>query len=135
MTHRTMSKRSYHGATSRSWVQRKEMYYLMTHSTHFHFQLYIYIWYMVKNYVLLPLHGLLFRTSTKGSQTGFQIHQLWSTGCRENYNSSMCLSCRGARCSSVVRAFAHGVMGNRIDPSWGGPIELFLFPASAPRLV
>ena len=42
---------------------------------------------------------------------------------------------RGARCSSVVRAFAHGVMGRRIDPSWGGPIELFLVPASAPRLV
>ena len=41
----------------------------------------------------------------------------------------------GARCSSVVRAFAHGAMGQRIDPSWGGPIELFLVPASAPRLV
>ena len=38
----------------------------------------------------------------------------------------------GARCSSVVRAFAHGVMGGRIDPSWGGPIELFLVPASVP---
>ena len=44
-------------------------------------------------------------------------------------------SLRGARCSSVVRAFAHGAMGRRIDPSWGGPIELFLVPASAPRLV
>ena len=33
------------------------------------------------------------------------------------------------------RAFAHGVMGRRIDPSWGGPIELFLVPESAPRLV
>ena len=41
----------------------------------------------------------------------------------------------GARCSSVVRAFAHGVIGRRIDPSWGGPIEIFLVPASAPRLV
>ena len=41
----------------------------------------------------------------------------------------------GARCSSVVRAFAHGAMGRRFDPSWGGPIELFLVPASAPRLV
>ena len=41
----------------------------------------------------------------------------------------------GARCSSVVRALAHGVMGRRIDPSWSGPIELFLDPASAPRLV
>ena len=38
----------------------------------------------------------------------------------------------GARCSSVVRAFAHGAMGRRIDPSWDGPIELFLIPASAP---
>ena len=41
----------------------------------------------------------------------------------------------GARCSSVVRAFAHGAMGRRIDPSWGGPIELFLVPTIAPRLV
>ena len=36
---------------------------------------------------------------------------------------------------SVVRAFTRGAMGRRIDPSWGGPIELFLVPASAPRLV
>ena len=42
---------------------------------------------------------------------------------------------RGARCSSVVRAFARGAMGSRIDPSCGEPIELFLVPASAPRLV
>ena len=41
----------------------------------------------------------------------------------------------GARYSSVARAFAHGAMGRRIDPSWGGPIELFIVPASAPRLV
>ena len=41
----------------------------------------------------------------------------------------------GVRCSSVVRAFTHGAMGRRIDNSWGGPIKLFLVPASAPRLV
>ena len=35
----------------------------------------------------------------------------------------------------MVRAFAHGAVGRRIDPSWAGPIELFLVPASAPRLV
>ena len=34
-----------------------------------------------------------------------------------------------------TRVFTHGAMGRRIDPSWGGPIELFLVPASAPRLV
>ena len=28
-------------------------------------------------------------------------------------------------CSSVVRVFAHGVMGRQIDPSWGGPIESY----------
>ena len=28
----------------------------------------------------------------------------------------------------MVRAFAHGAIGRRIDPSWGGPIELFLVP-------
>ena len=33
---------------------------------------------------------------------------------------------------SQSRAFAHGAMGCRIDPSWGGPIGLFLVPASAP---
>ena len=54
-------------------------------------------------------------------------------------DSNMCIKWfnkqKGARCSSVVRAFAHGAMGRRIDPSWGGPIELFLVPAGAPRLV
>ena len=25
----------------------------------------------------------------------------------------------------MVKAFAHGAMGGRIDHSWGGPIELF----------
>ena len=45
------------------------------------------------------------------------------------------LTFEGARCSSMVRAFAHGAKGRRIDRSWGGPIELYLVPASAPRLV
>ena len=35
----------------------------------------------------------------------------------------------------MVRAFAHGAMGRPIDRSWGGHIELFLVPASAPRLM
>ena len=33
----------------------------------------------------------------------------------------------------MVRAFAHGAMGRRIDPSWGGPIELFLVPVFGER--
>ena len=36
-------------------------------------------------------------------------------------------SFQGARCSSVVRVFAHGAMGRRIDPSWGGPLSYFSF--------
>ena len=48
--------------------------------------------------------------------------------CNKNYFGRRSFFC----CSSVVRAFAHGAMGRRIDPSWGGPIELFLVPASAP---
>ena len=28
----------------------------------------------------------------------------------------------------MVRTFARGTMGRRIDPSWAGPIELFLVP-------
>ena len=58
------------------------------------------------------------------------------TGCLFQGLIIKCLGAyEGARCSSVVRAFAHGVMGHRIDRAWGGPIELFLVPASAPRLV
>ena len=35
----------------------------------------------------------------------------------------------------MVRAFAHGAMDRRIDPSWGGPIELFLVPAGITKAV
>ena len=38
----------------------------------------------------------------------------------------------GARCSTVVRVFAIGAMGRRIDPSWGTH-WLFLVQASSPR--
>ena len=85
-THRTMSERSYHGATSR---------------------------------FLRDIH-VANLSATRLVRGG--SHQTSSVS-------------GGARCSSVVRVFAHGAMGRRIDPSWGEPTELFLFPASAPRLV
>ena len=62
------------------------------------------------------------------------VHVVAAAGFLSRYLGG-CLPYVGARCSSVVRAFAHCVMGRRIDPSWAGPIKLFLFPASAPRLV
>ena len=35
-----------------------------------------------------------------------------------NMHTALHIHALGARCSSVVRAFAHGMMGRRIDPSW-----------------
>ena len=40
-----------------------------------------------------------------------------------------------AKIAPLSRHETHGAMGRRIDPSWGGPIELYLVPASAQRLV
>ena len=39
-------------------------------------------------------------------------------GCTRRDHSTDPSHLYGARSSSVVRAFAHGVMGQRIDPSW-----------------
>ena len=63
------------------------------------------------------------------------LHDWCNKGCGMCYLVCWMMHIKGARCSSVVRAFAHGAMGRRIDPPWCGPIELFLVPASAPRLV
>ena len=64
---------------------------------------------------------------------------LWVKACSPGHTPQLSelsvLNSEGARCSSVVRVFAHGAIGRWIDPSWGGPIELFSVPASAPRLV
>ena len=67
----------------------------------------------------------------------FTCHAFFDFGDVGNfhYDDGALVSGSGAGRSSVVRAFAHGATGRRIDPSWGGPIELFLVPASAPRLV
>ena len=35
----------------------------------------------------------------------------------------------------MVRAFAHGAMGYRIDPSWGGPIDVFLLTVIVIKLL
>ena len=55
---------------------------------------------------------------------------LWPHG---NIHIAICF-CIGARCSSVVRAFAHGAMCRRVDPPWWTHWAI-LVPASAPRLV
>ena len=60
---------------------------------------------------------------------------LFTNGLTSYYIYLLSVSPEGARCRSVVRAFAHGAMGRRINPSWGGPIELFLVLASDPQLV
>ena len=58
----------------------------------------------------------------------------WTSGSERSRPSVRYVDTTASFCRSVVRAFARGAMGHRIDPSWGGPIELFLVPASAPRL-
>ena len=77
----------------------------------------------------LPPHRLLFPISSKGFLYA-PSHRQDST-----YHGPCYIWLGGARCSSVVRAFAHSAIGRRIDPSCGEPIELFLVPASALRLV
>ena len=49
-----------------------------------------------------------------GTHTAKRVDNRWSLYLNE-----------GARYSSVARVFAYGAMGRRIDPSWGGHIELF----------
>ena len=55
------------------------------------------------------------------------IRALCAPVCRKVYIKDPLLLTEGARCSSVVTAFAHVAMGRH-----GRPIELFLVPASAP---
>ena len=43
--------------------------------------------------------------------------------------------CSVFQCFKQPSSIARSEMGRRIDPSWGEPIELFLVPARAPRLV
>ena len=47
--------------------------------------------------------------------------------------TAVCLIVSVSSCSDVV--IDHGAMGCRIDPPWGGPTQLILVPASAPRPV
>ena len=80
----------------------------------------------------LPPHGLLFLISSKGSF----IWWLFELKCRSTPPiEAPCGNNPGSGTWLRGRAFAHGVVGRRIDPSWGGPIELFLIPATAPRQV
>ena len=77
------------------------------------------------------LHGTQARRHFDNSQLFMQTVSLICS----HLVSINVIAVRAARCSPVVRAFAHGTMGRRINHSWGGPIEPFLVPSSAPRLV
>ena len=44
------------------------------------------------------------------------IQEVWVTEIAQEYCESLVSSMSGARCSSVVRAFAHGAIDRRIDP-------------------
>ena len=102
------------GTVGGSLEGRKEKFYLTTHSTHF---IYDYMVYHHSARGTIRCSHICYSFQQQGF---FYMHHPTDGG---------------VRCSSVVRAFAHGAMGRRIDPSWGGPIELFLVPASIPRMV
>ena len=68
---------------------------------------------MMRENLLLLLHGLLFSSQQQGY---FYAHHLTHMmACTAAFVTPVV---EGARCSSVVRAFAHGAMGRRIDPMW-----------------
>ena len=52
-----------------------------------------------------------------------------------NYNVLSVLLNKTFPSCLIEQDVAHGAIGRHIDPSWTGPIELFLIPASTPRLV
>ena len=140
----------------------REMFYLTMHSTHF---IYGYIvsdiWLRTneKGNPLLP-HRLLLSINSKGSFICTIPHRIshatafvtpvvehwlereiaqWVCVCVYMVCYYECIFCVmipsvwGVRCSSVVRAFmVRWVIGSILH---GGPIELFLVPASAPWLV
>ena len=57
---------------------------------------------------------------TAGFQCSSCEQSVVSTTTLHFYIGNIAVTCsvRGARCTSVVRAFAHGAMGHRIGPSW-----------------
>ena len=75
-----------------------------------------------------PYRGVTFTTPTLQTDMGQEASPLAS----EN-GDKLCST------HSLIqwncRVTAHGAMGRRIDPSWGGHVDLFLVPASDPRLV
>ena len=93
------------------------------------------LYHTLKNNIYISVLDLRYNNVTnEGAKHIAQLIQV--CGARITYTTAaVVLFFKGARRSSVVRAFAHGAMGRRIDHSWGGPIELFLIPASDPRLV
>ena len=107
--------------TERDRERERKMFYLTTHSTHFIYgYMASYISSVERSYTII-INNPCIRPSVGGGG-GHLLVVIVS-------------HLTGARCSSVVRAFAHGAMGRRIDPSWSGSIELFLVPPTAPRLV
>ena len=60
----------------------------------------------------------------------FHIGPLIKNVNKFDHKEHVSIACMSTMCKE--QDVAHGAMGRRIDPSWGGPIELFLVPASAP---
>ena len=105
-THRTMSERSYHEATSHSleWEIAQ--------------------WVHHEGSIRRPIAPW---TNTLSTELHLAPVRRWHCGI---YGPTCSLVLSNPTVELRGRAFIHGVMGRWIDPSWGGPIELFLIPAS-----
>ena len=77
------------------------------------------------------VHCRLPAGDTQGQQVDLVVI---GPGKKDAKHDGVCPPYVGARCNSVVRAFAHGAMGVG-SILHGGPNELFLVPGSATRLV
>ena len=110
-----MSERSYHGATSRSPLRAVTLKVVDPHETSSHKLLDL--WCLVCNNLSIKSNGILILTVV-------------ASPCRSvmHNNLETQVSCRQrARCSPVVRAFVHGVVGCRDRYFMVDPLSYFSF--------
>ena len=106
------------------WLREREMFYLTTHSTHFIYG------YMASNIWLRTI--LIVRKETRCRHIGYSYRLtarvlLYASSHRQdNTYHSLCYTSRGALA---------GTRNSSMGPPHEGSTELFLVPASAPRLV
>ena len=134
---------------------KEGIFYLTIHSTHFIYGymalepygrmvLNIIIVAMIKNSISISSSNssnssISSRSSNSSSNISSSSSSNISSGSfSSNSNSNITSISVSCYISSSILEYVIGsllLFSRQINPSWGGPIELFLVPASAPRLV